>query len=744
MYRNFDNRDRYYDISGKPLSGCVQFMLRDGTTPAAIYDVDGTALANPQLTDILGRTRHQVCVRSDVVAYMYKYVGTGTLADVEYDSIDTSDESKWSLQYTVESIAVDERTVTGSSSMGVPTMSELRALDPAEVPEVYGVKVVCLQGYYELGDKAPVWYVWDASESSNDDNGSVIKCDDLLTGRWILVTPEFVCDSRHFGCFPQDSASSDVDHTTAITQLVTYCNEKSLRPYFGGSASYPYFIYKDISITSQNPYVVDAGTVFVDSYTTSVNKLYGEWCGNPYFLNAKTEVKASRVCHGWHFLNAVGVTDYVCDSDWSPLLLNGVNVIMEKAPAYGTQLTGCTVESVHKIDKAIVFYNMTPTTDWFASGYSWSNLSLYGCRIELSNCDSASTYIVWKNKQNEADYGDLGEQSVSGASLLDNAVAENFTGSVTLLGSAELHNATATVTSTGTTPSLNLIDCWITMAEAQTFEGLQLRRGYIGGAAIEVLTSVAMSDCTMSSALTVSGGSIDFSRVTINANIAHTGNPVVESFFDCVFNAYLAISGGESYSIVQAKWIGNHGNVGTPIRLDRTNLDLRDNQHSYVYTRNTGTFVNTTTVTATGAYDYVPGTPNSLGVFHGGSGFPYGVFAVTTTEDDGTGTYTDDGTGYFCELTLFSIGTAAFETTLDIVPSSPLAGNLGSSNMVSGARFKVSTFDHPILDNTRAQYVSSLRWAGNGYTWKLRNLSLAGSFSDATTLTVTMDITQMQ
>jgi hypothetical protein len=97
--RNFDQWCRYLDNQGNPLHGCVQFMVKDGNTIAPIYDSDGTALDNPQITDIYGRTEHQVFIDVDVIAYFYKYIGNGIWSNQQ--NIDTSDVTKWELQYTI-------------------------------------------------------------------------------------------------------------------------------------------------------------------------------------------------------------------------------------------------------------------------------------------------------------------------------------------------------------------------------------------------------------------------------------------------------------------------------------------------------------------------------------------------------------------------------------------------------------------------------------------------------------------
>ena len=199
MNRNFDNRNRYYDLNGNPLQGCIEFFIRGTNTKAVIYDADGVALANPQLTDQLGRTDHQVFVNDDVTAYVYKYVGNGRFGNIEEESIDTSaydlDQNDnptqylWALQYTVDSKMDATSVVSTDAAPAVMTMAALRALIPAEVPTTNRVKIVSLHGYYSAGDKEAVYYIWDSESDATDDNGSVIKANSQLHGRWILVPP---------------------------------------------------------------------------------------------------------------------------------------------------------------------------------------------------------------------------------------------------------------------------------------------------------------------------------------------------------------------------------------------------------------------------------------------------------------------------------------------------------------------------------------------------------------------------
>lgn len=539
VFRNFDNRDRYYDRKGNPLCGCLQFMIKGGNTVAPIFDGNQVPLANPQLTDKLGRTDHQVFVNSDVIAYVYKYIGSGTLSDEEELGIDTSDIRKWELQYTIESVSLDTKDVDGASAMGVSDIDSLRGLDVAEVPVVDGSKTITLNGYYEAGDCEPVSYVWDGESTLNDDNGSVIAPDGVLTGRWILVQPTEHCDSRHFGVFPQDSADAVIDQSTRIGQLISYCNTKSIKPYFNGSISYPYFIYNSVSYNSRNAIDVSNDTKFVDKGTG--NRFFGEWNGNPYFVNANTMVNSKTVRHSWHFRSYGGNTEtYIVDSTWSPVRVSEIRVEIEVSPASDSSFGDCEIVSNEKITRRVWLEDLVVHTDWFSDDYDWSNLSLSGCRILLQNCKDATTYVLLKNKQNEANYGDLGEQTVSNQTLLPNCIAENGAFSnVTISGTAELHNISGTAVLTGSSYNLNIIDCWLnfTNTDNVVLDTVQWRRGSItmdSDYHIQVLHGLLLDNVDVQARFYTPGVSPKYRHCRINTR---QENFTDLEYIDCEVNA---------------------------------------------------------------------------------------------------------------------------------------------------------------------------------------------------------------
>lgn len=340
--RNFDNWIRYQDNDRNPLHGCIQFNVKDGNTVAPIYDSDGTALANPQVTDTYGRTKHQVFIDTDVVAYFYKYIGEGTWSN-EHD-IDTSDVSKWALQYTSENMLDVLANITLDTVVSIGTVAELRTVDIDGIPLVDGKKTVTLLGYFASGDKEPINYIWNPESTEQDNGGSVIASDSHITGRWIMVQPTEHCDSRHFGVFPQDSYNT-ADQSYGIIKLFEYCNVKSLRPFFNGSPDYRWFKYTNIDV------VVDAidiseGTYF---YDTGNNTVQGEWNGNPKFHNGNTNVVAKKVKTSWNAKTYTGYKDVLIDAETPQKNWQDAHIDVQVTPLFGCNFIHCTFEDNRNI-----------------------------------------------------------------------------------------------------------------------------------------------------------------------------------------------------------------------------------------------------------------------------------------------------------------------------------------------------------------------------------------------------------
>lgn len=335
--RSYDSWNRYLDNNGNPLHGCVQFMVKDGTTIAPIYDADGTALDNPQITDIYGRTAHQVFIDVDVRAYFYSYIGNG-IWNTQLN-IDTSDQTKWALQYTIENQNSMSRVIESTGLTCVPNINALRELVIDDVPVINGIKAITLLGYYELGDKEPINYYWDPECSDNDDDGSIIKYVNEITGRWIMVQPTEHCDSRHFGVFPSNSYNMD-DQTYGIIKLVDYCNKKSIRPFFNGSEDYRWFKYTNLNINVDTIDVSDG----IRFYDLGNNFIDAEWNGNPNFSQHNTNLTCKNVKTSWGAKSYTGATNAIIDVDTDQKNWSNCHINIQYTPCYGYNFDHCTFE----------------------------------------------------------------------------------------------------------------------------------------------------------------------------------------------------------------------------------------------------------------------------------------------------------------------------------------------------------------------------------------------------------------
>ena len=377
--RNFDNWNRYLDNNNKPLKGCIMFNVKDGNTVAPIFDSDNTPLDNPQITDIYGRTEHQVFVDTDVVAYFYKYIGTGDFTSIRSEDIDINDDTLWSLQYTSENINDVLKHISSDAATCVGTIAELRAIEIDNVPEVCGQKIITLLGYNQPGDKEPINYIWNPSLTDSDDNGAVIQGPEL-TGRWVMVKPTEHCDSRHYGIFPQNTTNFQ-GNTQRIEQWIAYCNSVNLRPYFSANGDYKYYKYNNLSFTIP---VVDIAkdVTFLDTGTSNIWTT--EFNGDPLFYNHATNLNSKEVKTSWGaymFINPRHVnidsdeflfqTNYAnCEVDLNVatskvLAFSNCTVNLNKSLGSISAFTNCIINSKNMITAGCYFVNCKLTEDMF-------------------------------------------------------------------------------------------------------------------------------------------------------------------------------------------------------------------------------------------------------------------------------------------------------------------------------------------------------------------------------------------
>lgn len=385
--RNFDNWIRYQDNDRNPLHGCIQFNVKDGNTVAPIYDSDGTPLANPQVTDTYGRTKHQVFVDTDVAAYFYKYIGQGVWSG-ETD-IDTSDVSKWALQYTSESILNVLSNIQSDTAVAIENIAALRAVNVDDVPDVNEQKVITLMGYFEQGDKEPINYIWNPESTEQDNGGSVIKSDNLITGRWIMVQPTEHVDSRHFGAFPSNSMNMD-DQTYQIGQLFAYCSNRSLRPFFNGSTDYRWFKFTNLNVNA-SAIDISEGTRFMDLGNNTIN---GEWNGDPFFNLSNTNVVAKNVKTSWMAKSYTGYKNVLIDRVSSQKNWQDANVTITYSPCYGYNFNHCVLsenanigsDNEHNVNNTFINCKLNERMFITSGDYTVSLAGLtQGCQVDMDD-----------------------------------------------------------------------------------------------------------------------------------------------------------------------------------------------------------------------------------------------------------------------------------------------------------------------------------------------------------------------
>ena len=582
----------------KPLVGKISFCEPNTTTLKTIYTVDGQELQNPIYCN--GLTTNQVMLEGDYTVRFYEYIGNGNMESDE-------NEASWRL-YKTELVKQNIMQGENDTEGVYATVTTINQLKDLEVPT--DGSVVGVVGYYTVDDCPLRYYVWHEAGNYTDDGGVVIKSNNASNGAWVMKIPGSYIDVRWYGDIPArftDGEGSTLgQRAKAATAANTYNKDLYFPAYSKGGNGYYMFdgsntvsVAKDIITDTGVRWIIKHGT---NGTSIQCHELFN--CDQNLFMSEPGEqiggysFTADWIRTSWYDPNGLAGGEarvgYIIDRLQSPMTFTGTKIKVEAVPTYQCTFDNCEmVECYKQLTNNVIMSNMEVKTDWFVDNYSWSNLSISNCRVLLKNCKDANTYVILKNKQLEADYGDLGEQTLTSVTLLNDAVVENAAfNSVTLAGDSKIHNVTGSVTLTGQTSKHNWIDCWLTVSTGVTLDRLVLRRGTITSSdVIVILSMLAITDGVLSSQFDVRGGSITLTRCTIGGDILHIGNPVVENITDCRFDRRVIFRGGGTNATVNCVWTGNCGIIDNPLSADRTNLASANAAHSYVYDGNCGTFL---------------------------------------------------------------------------------------------------------------------------------------------------------
>lgn len=779
--RTWDNWNRYLDNNSKPLHGCIQFMVKDGNTVAPIYDVDGTALDNPILTDEFGRTQHQVCINEDVVAYFYKYVGNG-IWNTQLD-IDTSDTSKWALQYTSESNLYIDVDTEGRSAYSVVNIAELRKTHASNVTSIDGVKVVTLLGYNEAGDKEPINYIWDADSTAADDGGAVIATD-LLKGRWVMVCPTEHLDVRHYGVFPSDSTNM-LDQTLAIQYALTYANNHGLRLFFDtltNTQNYHYYKLTNITLNPVNQIDVAKGVTFIDDEVVINSQQTNAFSNDPYFLNCDTTLYSNYAKASWNIkaLNKSKTDEhatYIIDTSSSSATvksLQGWNVVVN-ANITGYNFNLCNISGIGLIDAtsftscnldvigtlgANCSFNNCKLTERMFNGTPTPQVVNSSCTVDIDDFTNKIEYwmylITLQNKANIDFRNHAIPENLTIRPVNADRTYSNFLGNGTNI--FDEPGVTHTYTFNNCTGNINLkanwdnntyifnnCNCNVSVNDSFTSRAMtiqcnnssinftqDLNNATIIAKSSNITVQNNYKELNLRDSTLTAVGTVNVSVFTsynsiilailngvynsfikdsqINKDITTTDNngKVICYYDNNIFNARLTIQASTANSIVQGTWTNNTSSESTPITIDRTNIDLDDTHHSYIYKNNTGTMEFNNKVTCNVFSSVSDSAPSA-------------VIPMTDNKGAYISTLANYPDAYACRINLFTIGTTNVEVNARTVVNT-MANGLGATGGLNV--FLTDTVEDA------ANHPSIKKYDAVPFSWKVLNMPVcAGHFN---------------
>lgn len=622
--RQLDNWITYLDDANRPLQGRLTFYKRNTTELAPIYNEVHAALAmNPIYTNIHGSTDLQIFLDDiDYTIKLEKYIG-------KIDMVSDQALENWREIRTFDNLypAALKPTITSDSSKQFPNMESLRAADWRDVPVLEDDEdpLVILNGYYEQGDMPAVWFILREDNTSTDDGGSIIRVDS--THVWAMI-PNHILDIRSFGVFPTEDYLLVNPRYSQIRLAFDYANSRGLDVYFPSvyeTGGY-YLLEGGIHLLTQTLILDEKVRISGKTGTSSVfqvkniqsssrSHIFVDYAGTGYISIITNTVRSSWFNNSWPIFPGT-INKVILDSISVPFTFVDVYVEVENIIEGATlNFEGCHITSNRKFkDCTILFDNCGYVSDEWLHPVDGNLIRLVNNFIDLKNMSCANAYIAWKNKQNENDYGDLGEQIIDAEIVPgDNCIVLNASGVINLVGpgNIEIHNFSGTINGFSSSNSINAIDSWLTLDDGNVLNNFQLRRGsYTSTSQIQFINGLYISNANVNSPILCLGNvaHIEYSHIyrqltcthpillsnIIEDSIIHHA-PSASMTFSLVRNTFKA-GGGHiltsehtDTAVVGGEWIGNSSLLsGHFITIDRSNFLPNESSHTYEYYGNTG------------------------------------------------------------------------------------------------------------------------------------------------------------
>ena len=694
--RMFDKRSSWLDDEGKPLIGRVKFCKLHMTTLENIYNINGNVpLANPQYTNTIGQLQNQVFLKdnTDYTVRFEKYVGNGDM---------TEDQDNWLDVYSCDDIwdtyGVD---IDATSFQVVNTIADLRNLNPSTVATRDNHKVVILAGYYNIGDKPQVMYIWNPNTTSSDNGGDIIKVNNISNGRWELVNnfgPDGL-DVRHFGVFGADSKSEASDlMSIQINVANQYAAYNSIPLYFPAIDGLTW--YKMNGLNLYNSIFAEETRVFGNTNYPNIITMNDENgyldCYSDPEYHAVFRIRGEVVRTSW------GENTDNCEYDPSyKLIIDSVvntnqkrwaNIIVECIYEISyAQFYNCEFRAVKKLGDWTTFSNCRLEERMFTNGTDFDSVTVYNNDIiDLADWPTTwkwlklKTQLTWTElyldgrtldancQINWANQIAIADAVLDGFSTAQpNVLFQDCAGTLTLTGALQNvvfdnSNIQVTITNGSVRPQfiarknaeITFTNGYIiasnTIVTDSTVHGNINSTGYITceNSSVDALTLIGNLDlqkCTVY-------GSIELNPIATLVNVVLLNN---------TFHEPITLKGANlSQTVYNARIEDNYSDASpTAIYLDRTYMDPDDTHYTYTYKNNRGSFIPDETV-AQGLYlakprHYFSSSENSFAQTSQG----YRTFVVPTEMDFGAIYNT---TVPFENMEFFTFGTSNINVKMKV------------------------------------------------------------------------------
>lgn len=783
--RQFDNKNSWLDLDGKPLAGRVKFCKFHTTELENIYNVNGNVpLDNPMFTNTLGQLNNQVFL-SDNTNYTVrfeKYVGNGDM---------TEDEDNWLFQYSCDNLwdiyGID---VDSTTFQLVNNITDLRALDPATITTRDNHKVVILGGYNTIGDKPQVMYIWNSSSIESDNGGSVIKVATISTGRWELVNTFGAngIDVRHFGVFGADSIADATDvMSLQIGYANSYAQSVGLPLYFPANDGLTW--YKINNINLYGAIFAQETKVFGKTGTSSTITVTDDTSNLDVYTNASNKAVFTitgpvvKTSWGKNSTNCVFNPTYklIVDSVINTSNKSFSNIIIDcqYELVENVSLTNCQINAVKKLGDSSTFIGCKLTESMFSDSCDYDTITVYDSDIiDIDDWPTTSKWLklVTQNTSKPLDFKGrtVDNTCYVGWSICQyrNAVFDNYnvvqdkvafigcngTVNITRATVSFIHLDNSNITFNVQSSTLSVSDYIHSVNSSFTFgKNITIKTLTVGKSTIVdaghiyTVTDVANLDNSsiqvQINAPTIAASKCDLSNVSatypVIVDCIVRGTIYQYSQFGADINFILqgntfyeggkhSIGAGTAGTKVVGSWIDNTSLCSYHfIEIDRSFIESDEQAHTYTYVGNKGPHVLQKLEANWSDIQIIAGTAGSPKVitFHqlgGETNFPVRAdFNGSMYRNDEHGGGHTNPDVYLTQFAMFSVGTRNIgQLGLKAIIPQHLEGNFyNSPSMIAVCAFTASVDEKERLWYSDNVGVPAGIVFVNGYTWRITNVS---------------------